>query len=200
MRRARTPAVLAAAVLAGAALSTVGCGGSSGSSVVAHLSLGKSASSPSSGGIGPAPEGTASPAKLAVAYAKCMRTNGVPDFPDPSANGGFVVGRGIDRSVTLLQGRADEVPKAHAGWRHRSWGPHPPRRRWRATSGSRVHATTRHLRLPRPPDLGTVHLPGRHPHDQQHRRGDLRVPGRHRPDLAGVRAGGRACGFPLHNH
>ena len=30
-----------------------------------------------------------SPRPGALAYARCMRAHGVPDFPDPSANGGF---------------------------------------------------------------------------------------------------------------
>ncbi|MFJ4622423.1 hypothetical protein [Streptomyces sp. NPDC088812] len=31
-----------------------------------------------------------------VAYAKCMRKNGISDFPDPDSNGGLVVPAGVD--------------------------------------------------------------------------------------------------------
>jgi hypothetical protein len=31
----------------------------------------------------------ADPQQAALAYAQCIRDNGVPDFPDPDANGGF---------------------------------------------------------------------------------------------------------------
>jgi hypothetical protein len=36
-----------------------------------------------------------------LAYARCMRANGVPGFPDPTAGGGFVItrGNGVDPSA-----------------------------------------------------------------------------------------------------
>jgi hypothetical protein len=34
----------------------------------------------------------------ALAYAACMRSHGVPDFPDPNANGSIQLGSGIDPS------------------------------------------------------------------------------------------------------
>jgi len=88
------PAVLAAAVLAlaalaGLALALAGCGGSS-SPAVAHLSSTKGSGSTSSASGGSSPESAASPEQAGVAFAKCMRSNGVPDFPDPNAGGGFV--------------------------------------------------------------------------------------------------------------
>jgi hypothetical protein len=38
-------------------------------------------------------------------FAECMRSHGVPDFPDPSSGGGFVIGResGIDRSSPAFE-------------------------------------------------------------------------------------------------
>ncbi len=90
------PTALAAAGLVGVALAVAGCGGSS-SPTVAHLSSGKSASS-SSAGSGLSPESPASLEQAGVAYAKCMRANGVPSFPDPNAGGLFRVGAGMDRS------------------------------------------------------------------------------------------------------
>jgi hypothetical protein len=74
---------LSVTVLAGAALLLAGCGGSSSDSGVAHLSTGTSGSSPASGGSS-SPESSASAQQKMVAYAQCMRTHGVPEFPEPS--------------------------------------------------------------------------------------------------------------------
>ncbi len=76
-----------------------GCGGSS-SPRVAHLSSTKNASSASSSSSptgGSSPESTTNPEQQALAYAKCMRSNGVPNFPDPGPGGGtFRVGGGVN--------------------------------------------------------------------------------------------------------
>ncbi|HEY7260207.1 MAG TPA: hypothetical protein VH589_01830 [Trebonia sp.] len=69
LRRARPPAARAgAAIIAavGLVLATAGCGGS-----------------PSSAGSG----GSAD--TQLVAFSRCMRSDGVPNFPDPSSNGKF---------------------------------------------------------------------------------------------------------------
>ncbi len=89
MPSARKPALLTTATLLSVALALAGCGGSS-SPTVAHLSSGKGASSASSEGGGPSPESTTSPEQAMIAFAKCMRSNGVPNFPDPTAGGGFL--------------------------------------------------------------------------------------------------------------
>ncbi|HSZ04018.1 MAG TPA: hypothetical protein VK778_02310 [Solirubrobacteraceae bacterium] len=80
---------LAGAALVSVALAVAGCAGSSMSAGVAHLSSGKGASSATEG-RGSSLEGPATPEQAALAYAKCMRSNGVPDFPDPTAGGGFL--------------------------------------------------------------------------------------------------------------
>jgi hypothetical protein len=92
----------AAAAILGVALALAGCGGSS-SSGVARISSGKGASSarPGSGstsseGGGTSPESPSSLQQKEIAFAKCMRSNGVPNFPDPSAGGGFAVRGGFD--------------------------------------------------------------------------------------------------------
>jgi hypothetical protein len=36
-------------------------------------------------------------------FVKCMRKNGVPDFPDPTTSGGVIVGSGIDPSSPQFQ-------------------------------------------------------------------------------------------------
>jgi hypothetical protein len=62
------------------ALVAAGCGGSSPGGAVAHLGTTKAATtSPST----PAPASTGSPQAEAVALSGCMRSHGVPNFPDP---------------------------------------------------------------------------------------------------------------------
>jgi hypothetical protein len=78
-RRSRRAAVLAGA--AGLVLLTAACGGSPSSS-----------GSPSSTGTGSSPNaGGSASSPSALAFSGCMRSHGVPDFPDPppSFNGKF---------------------------------------------------------------------------------------------------------------
>jgi hypothetical protein len=80
---------LTVAALLSVALAVTGCGGSS-SPAVAHLSSTESVSRAIQEGGGASPESPAALQQAAVAYAKCMRANGVPSFPDPNADGGFL--------------------------------------------------------------------------------------------------------------
>jgi hypothetical protein len=75
---------LSVVALASGALLLAGCGGSSSSPGVAHLSSSTSSGSPSSGGGSSSPESSASAQQKMVAYAQCMRTHGVPEFPEPA--------------------------------------------------------------------------------------------------------------------
>ena len=94
---------LGAAALATVAPVLAGCGGST-SPNVAHLSSGSDASAAGSSGASSSPESDASPEQAGVAFAKCMRSNGVPTFPDPSAGGGlFRVGAGADPSSSAFK-------------------------------------------------------------------------------------------------
>jgi hypothetical protein len=72
---------LGLAVLASATVLFVGCGGSSSSSGVAHLA--GSTSTSSSAGSSSSTGGPASQQQL-VAYSRCMRSHGVPEFPEPT--------------------------------------------------------------------------------------------------------------------
>jgi len=83
---------LTIATLVGLALPLAACGGSSDSGV-AHLASAGSATPGSSRGGSP-PAQTARPEQALLAFARCMRANGVPSFPDPGADG-FLV-HGID--------------------------------------------------------------------------------------------------------
>ncbi len=86
-RTSRTiPGLLATTALSSILLLVAGCGGSS-TPGVAHLSAGKGSADPSSESSGSAPESKASAQTKLVAYAKCMRANGVPDFPEPDEGG-----------------------------------------------------------------------------------------------------------------
>jgi len=79
--RARPPRAGVLAVTAGLALLTAACGGS--------LSSG---SGPSSTGSGSSPTaGRSASSPSALAFSRCMRSHGVPNFPDPppSFNGKF---------------------------------------------------------------------------------------------------------------
>jgi hypothetical protein len=50
-------------------------------------------SSPSSTGSGGSPDaGGSANTPSAVGYSRCMRSNGVPNFPDPTSSGGFLKG------------------------------------------------------------------------------------------------------------
>ena len=88
---------LSAVVLASAALLAAGCGGGSANPGVARLSSGTSNAGTSNAATGP---GSGSPEAAALAFAGCMRANGVPHFPDPKAGGGFLfhTGAGADPS------------------------------------------------------------------------------------------------------
>jgi hypothetical protein len=71
------------------ALALAGCG-SAPSPTVAHLSPGTSTSSASSEGGASSSASTVTVQQAEIAYAKCMRSNGVPNFPGPKSEGGFL--------------------------------------------------------------------------------------------------------------
>jgi hypothetical protein len=88
---------LSVVVLTSAALLVAGCSGGSPNPGVARLSSGTSNAGTSNAatGAGAASPGAASPGAgspeaAALAFAGCMRANGVPHFPDPRAGGGFL--------------------------------------------------------------------------------------------------------------
>jgi hypothetical protein len=90
--------------LAGGAALLAGCGGGSSHAGVARLSSGV----PSTGKVGAtsaASPGAGSPEAQALAFAGCMRSSGVPNFPDPKAGGGFLFrpGAGIDPSSAAFR-------------------------------------------------------------------------------------------------
>jgi hypothetical protein len=75
---------LSVVVLAIVALLLAGCGGAS-SSGVAHLSSSTSGDSTANGAnSSSSPESSASAQQKLVAYSQCMRSHGVPEFPEPT--------------------------------------------------------------------------------------------------------------------
>ena len=73
----------AAALVSVVTLAVAGCGSSS-APTVAHLSSGKGTSSASSQGGSSDPESTTSHQQKEVDYAKCLRSHGAGDVPEPS--------------------------------------------------------------------------------------------------------------------
>jgi hypothetical protein len=106
---------LSVVVLASVALSVAGCGGGSANPDVARLSSGTSsaASSNASTGTGAAGAGSGSPEAAALAFADCMRANGLPNFPDPKAGGGFLfhTGGGADPSSPAFKAAQTKCKK-----------------------------------------------------------------------------------------
>ena len=107
--------VVSAVATAGVTLFVTGCGGSSAPSV-AKLSSSTGASSAGSEDSGAAPASAASPEQAGVAFAKCMRADGVPNFPDPSGGGGpFRFGAGVDPSSPAFQAARAKCRKLMPG-------------------------------------------------------------------------------------
>jgi len=86
MRRQRIAVAVAGSVLALAVSALAGCGGTAAEQNVASASGG--GASPAASGSAPATD-----PDQARKFAQCMRENGVPDFPDPNADGQFDPGQ-----------------------------------------------------------------------------------------------------------
>jgi hypothetical protein len=86
MMRRRRPLILASVVaLAAFSLVAAGCGGGT-SPGVANVASSTTATTTTQNGL--------------VAYSRCMRSNGVPNFPDPQRVGGRSLKLTIQRLVT----------------------------------------------------------------------------------------------------
>jgi hypothetical protein len=108
--RPRHPALLVVAACTSIVLLLAGCGGA-GSSPSGVATLG-SADPGASGQGATSPPGSGSAYEQALAYSQCMRSHGVPDFPDPvsTAGGGYTrnieVGAGSDLDPATPQFQA----------------------------------------------------------------------------------------------
>jgi len=127
-RSPRARLLAAAALVSGILVG--GCGGSSGSPTVATVSTSTSsaastgvattATSSTTTGDGAASSGPPTQAALQsdeLAYAKCMRANGVPNFPDPRGGGGSEIARGagIDPSSPAFKAAQAKCQKLVPG-------------------------------------------------------------------------------------
>jgi hypothetical protein len=78
------PGALVALFVLTSALLAAGCGSSSSSPGVAHLSSHTSAGPEASGGGGPSSSEGGPTQQQMIAFSKCMRSHGVPEFPEPT--------------------------------------------------------------------------------------------------------------------
>jgi hypothetical protein len=88
------------------ALLLAGCGGATGGPTADTSGPSHAAGSGTSGTSTSNSSSPQSPAQLhqdELAFARCMRASGVPNFPDPAAGGGFVVGAGVDPASPATQ-------------------------------------------------------------------------------------------------
>jgi hypothetical protein len=92
--RARRAGVLA--VTAGLVLLTAACGGSP-----------SSTGSPPSAGSAGSPNAGGSANSQLLAFARCVRSHGVPDFPDPESNGHFPKGVHLGVSDSVVRAAED---------------------------------------------------------------------------------------------
>jgi hypothetical protein len=104
--RPRRAAVLAGAILT-VGIAAAGCGGGSSTPGVATGSSTTAAASP--------PAGAGMQATGLLAYASCMRSHGVPNFPDPTGSGG-IPKQAIIRATQALS--ASQAEAAERGCKH----------------------------------------------------------------------------------
>ena len=97
--RLRLAGSLASALVVGLALIAAACSSGLPEPGASH------GSQPSTAGAGPS-SGTRSTSGVTVAFAECMRSHGVPNFPNPNPNGNgsvFGPGSGIDPTSPQFQ-------------------------------------------------------------------------------------------------
>ncbi|MGH3808745.1 MAG: hypothetical protein ACRDRU_19380 [Pseudonocardiaceae bacterium] len=83
-------------------------------------SAGKTNEEASSTNTNPAP---AEPEDAGIAYAQCMRDNGVPDFPDPNADGSFALGHDqFDRDDPTFRAAQEACSDLAPGREHQDTG------------------------------------------------------------------------------
>ena len=188
---------LSVAVLASAALLVAGCGGSSSSPGVAHISSTTSSSSdPSNVAGSSSPESSASAQQKMVAFSQCMRTHGVPEFPEPTEGKLLIHSSDHNGHVSGVNPQSAQFQAAQkACAKLAPNGGKPPsaaeqtKMEDQALKFSAVHAHPRGPQLPRPGILP------RRRRRQAANREQKRRPGRHRPQLSPVP--GRAEGLPV---
>ena len=109
MRRRRP--IISAAIVAVASLSLLAasCGGGGSSRVASVVSPTTNTQGSSSSNSSPAP----AQGNRAVAYSHCMRSNGVPNYPEPSSNGNLPKGNAQAFGISTSQYQAAEQACGH---------------------------------------------------------------------------------------
>jgi hypothetical protein len=196
---------LSVAVLASAGplLALAGCGGGSPSNGrVAHLATNAGSRTTISGGAtGP---GSGSPEAEALAFAKCMRSGGLPNFPDPKAGGGFEFqrGAGVDPSSPAFKAAQAKCKK----FQPEGPGSGPPPSAQTLAHYLKVAQCMRSHGVPEFPDPRTSVPSNLHPPAGASRfvisdiEGVILVMGSIDTQSPTFTRAAAACAFPLHNH
>lgn len=195
-------------VLAGVVLALAGCGGSKPASGVAHIS--SSASAGATGGAtasggGSSPENAANPEQAALAYSHCMRSSGVPNFPDPKSGSGlFRVGAGTDPQSPSFRSAQAKCQKLMPGG---GPGSGPPPSAQTLARFLRISQCMRKHGVPEFPDPRTTapplpahQLAGGHSYVISDIEGVILVMGSIDEQSPQFTRAAAACAFPLHNH
>jgi hypothetical protein len=107
-----TVATLVSAIL------VAGCGGSSHSLTGATVGAATTSRLTTAAGAGAASARSSAQSASGsgpLAFAKCMRANGVPNFPDPNARGGFQIPAGVSPAAPALEGAQAKCQKLMGG-------------------------------------------------------------------------------------
>ena len=142
----------------------------------------------------------------ALKYAECMRSSGVPTFPDPSPGGGFVfqTGSGVDRSSPAFKSAQAKCQKLMPGI-----GPAPgatthPSARWLAHMVQVAECMRRHG-VPDFPEPRTSIPSNPFPAGSPGVISDIQgvilvIPGSIDMQSPLFTRAAAVCAFPLHNH
>jgi hypothetical protein len=200
-----TRANLTVVVLASAAVLLAGCGGGSSlNGSVAHL--GSNAGSSTVTADGGASPGSGSPEAAALAFAKCMRSGGLPNFPEPKPGGGFLFhrGAGIDPFSPAFKAARAKCRKFQPEGGGLGSGP-PPSAQTVARFLKVAQCMRRHG-VPEFPDPRTSVPSNLHPPAGAARfvvsdiEGVILVMGSIDTQSPAFTRAAAACAFPLHNH
>jgi len=178
-----------------------GCGGTS-STPVAHLSTAGGTGSASAQGGSSTASGTPSPEQAGVEYSKCMRANGVPSFPDPTAGGGlFRLPAGSDPSSPAFRTARAKCQKLMPGG---GIGSGPPPSAQTLARFLKVAQCMRERGIDQFPDP-TTSVPSNPFHGGDGVISDIEgvilvFPSTIDEQSPEFEQAARACAFPLHNH
>jgi hypothetical protein len=142
------------------AVLVAGCGGSSGTTTTNRRPNDTAAST----------GGSQSKTQIhqnALNFAKCMRANGVPNFPDPSPGGGFQVGAGLNVAAPVATAAQAKCQKFTPGGGPLSPGP-PPSAQTMAQL-RRIAVCMRQHGVPQFPDPKSSVPPGFRPNPAEYR-------------------------------